>query len=67
MNVKDTIRAVTATHEDAKAKGLKQGHGGRGELPCPVCKVGTIGYSVASVNGHIWGRCSTKDCVAWME
>lgn len=38
-----------------------------GELVCPVCELGRLYYSVAEYNGHIWGRCSTADCVRWME
>lgn len=67
MDTKTALNAIIATHEDAKTKGLKRGSGGNGELPCPACKTGTIRYSVASLNGHIWGACSTKDCVRWME
>lgn len=38
----------------------------QGEMTCPICHTGRIGYSVAS-NGHIWARCATKDCVRFME
>jgi len=61
------MHAVAETHRDADAKGLKKGHGGTGELPCPTCETGTIKYSVASVNGHIFGCCTTPGCVRWME
>jgi hypothetical protein len=37
------------------------------ELPCPLCKSGTLRYSIARVNGHVHARCSTADCVGWME
>jgi hypothetical protein len=56
-----------AAHDDAKAKGYKKGHGGNDSLPCPVCGTGTLHYSVASYNGHLWGKCSTVDCVSWMQ
>lgn len=59
--------AANAAHDDAKAKGYKKGRGGKDSLPCPVCKTGTLHYSVASYNGHLWGQCDTKDCVAWMQ
>lgn len=61
------ILCVNATHKDAKGKGLKKGNGGQSELPCPSGCGGTLRYSVASVNGHIWGSCTTKGCVSWME
>jgi hypothetical protein len=61
------LLAVSATHEDAATKGLKRGNGGTGSVKCPACEMGIIKYSVASLNGHIWGACSTKGCVQWME
>ena len=61
------LEAIASTHRDAEAHGLKSGNGGTGSLICPSCGTGTINYSVASVNGHIWGRCSTSGCAAWME
>ena len=60
-------KAHKAAHEDAKAKGLGQGHGGVGMILCPACGKGELRYSVASVNGHLWGRCSTPGCAQWME
>ncbi len=36
-----------------------------GTVECPKCK-GTLYYTVAASNGHLWGRCETKDCLAWM-
>jgi hypothetical protein len=65
MNRGATVRH--AAHEDAKAKGLGKGHGGYGSLKCPGCESGTLQYSVASYNGHMHGRCSTKGCASWME
>lgn len=40
---------------------------GEGEIDCPACKSGRIHYSVSSYNGHVWAKCSTKDCVNFME
>jgi len=53
--------------KDANSKSIKKGNGGNGSIPCTVCDGGTVRYSVASVNGHLWGKCSTKGCVAWMQ
>lgn len=39
----------------------------RGSLPCPVCTVGTLNYSIAGCNGHVHAGCTTTDCVRWME
>ena len=35
-------------------------------IECPVCK-GRLHLSQAAYNGHVWGKCETKDCVAWMQ
>jgi hypothetical protein len=59
--------AVGKAKDDAHAKGFKRGSGGRGEVPCTACNLGTIRYSVASVNGHMHAHCTTKGCVSWME
>lgn len=40
---------------------------GAGKMKCPVCHEGELQYSRGSYNGHVHARCSTKDCVAWME
>ena len=58
---------IAAVSEDAKKLGLGKGKGGSGSVSCPVCKTGMISYAVAGYNGHIHGRCSTNDCVAWMQ
>lgn len=60
------LRVFRAAHDDAKAKGLKRGHGGNSSLVCPIC-AGTLRYAVASVNGHVHARCETDGCVSWME
>ncbi len=38
----------------------------RGAIKCPKCKE-SLNYRKSPVNGHIWGLCSTKDCLSWME
>lgn len=47
----------------------KRGMGGSsGSIDCPVCDgAETLQYSRSSYNGHIHARCSTDDCVSWME
>jgi hypothetical protein len=59
--------AIPACREDAKQKGFGKGHGGQGSIACPVCKTGTLRYSVAGYNGHMHGRCSTQGCMSWMQ
>ena len=60
-------KALEAVDKDRKVRGFRKGKGGQGSLPCPACNTGTLGYSVASYNGHIHGRCSTPGCVSWMQ
>ncbi len=64
--VSDALEALAAVQSDAKTHGLGRGNGGVGEIKCPICK-GRLRYSVAGSNGHIWGACSNKDCVRWMQ
>jgi len=40
--------------------------GGKGTRPCPVCG-NTLNFTVSSLNGHVHGKCETKDCLSWME
>ncbi len=58
---------IAAAGDDAKKRGLGKGKGGAGVTTCPVCKTGELHYTVAGYNGHMWGRCSTKDCVSWAQ
>lgn len=58
---------LAAAFQDAKAKGFGKGKGGAGAIECPVCKTGTLRYSVAGYNGHMHGHCSTGGCVSWMQ
>jgi len=62
-----TALAHAAAHEHAKQNGLGKGHGGSGVVKCPVCPDGQIKYSIASVNGHMWARCTTEGCARWVE
>lgn len=56
----NTARKAIVEHAAGK-------RGVAGKLPCPICKTGTLCYSIAGCNGHVHARCSTPDCVAWME
>jgi len=33
---------------------------------CPVCK-GKLHLAISAYNGHVWGKCETENCLAWME
>ena len=59
--------STAACLEDGKAHGFKNGSGGGGQIPCPVCASGTLHYSIAGSNGHLHGHCSTEGCVSWMQ
>ncbi len=61
------LRGVNAVHEDAKSKKLGRGKGGKSTMACPLCTDGTIVYTVANVNGHIWAKCSTDNCLKFIE
>jgi hypothetical protein len=58
---------LAATQTDAARLGLRKGNGGKGSVPCPACKTGTLHYTVAAYNGHMWGKCTTADCLSWMQ
>lgn len=64
---KRMMAASRAAHDDAENRGLRKGCGGQGSVKCPCCSDGTIHYQVAGYNGHMHARCSTTDCVSWME
>jgi hypothetical protein len=40
---------------------------GNGKMQCPICKTGTLQYSRSNYNGNVHAKCSTMNCVAWME
>lgn len=63
---KKAMLAISAAHDDAKAKGYRQGNGGQDSMKCPLCTEGTLRYSVATINGHMHASC-TNGCVSWME
>lgn len=62
----DFLNMVAACKADAQQKGFGVGNSGRGEINCPTCG-GKVKYSVAAINGHMWGACSTPDCARWVE
>ena len=50
-------------------KKIKQEHKGKswqGTAECPRCH-GKLFLSHAALNGHVWGKCETNGCLAWME
>ncbi len=54
---------------DKATENIKLLHGksnARGTIECPICK-GKLHYTVASLNGHVHGKCETENCLSWME
>ena len=59
--------AMMACAEDSNAHGFVDNRRDMtGQIVCPACG-GTLKYSRAGYNGHIWGKCETVDCLAWMQ
>jgi len=40
---------------------------GVGRMDCPICKSGELQYARNSYNGHVQARCSSGNCVCWIE
>lgn len=60
-----TVTARSAIFDYLKENG-KPSRSVQGHIPCPICKTGTLHFSVA-YNGHCHGWCATSGCVRWME
>lgn len=63
----DTSVKMNATAHPECEDGPENFISGDGIMTCPVCHVGKLRYSRAAYNGHIHAKCSTPDCVDWME
>jgi len=50
----------------SKIKKEHKGEGWSGIEVCPVCG-GKLHLAHAAFNGHVWGKCETEKCLAWME
>lgn len=62
----DSILRITKARS-AIVDATRGKRGVSGAIDCPVCGAKVSLHYVAACNGHIHGKCSTKDCVAWME
>lgn len=38
-----------------------------GSRPCPACKTGEVHWSLSSYNNHVHMKCTTSDCINFME
>ncbi len=65
----ETLKRLEDTgHVLAKIQEHSQGERGRsGAFPCPACGTGTVRWAVSGYNGHRQARCSTNNCVCFME
>jgi len=52
-------------HTGEAIKRIRETKLDQGSIECPKCQK-RLGFSVAKTNGHVWGRCETKGCLAWM-
>lgn len=66
LSTEQFLEGAVSVFVDAETKGLKKGNGGCSDLACVICG-GTVKYTVAGNNGHVWARCSTDDCVRFMQ
>lgn len=51
----------------ANIKERHRGADAHGFAPCPVCKTGHVDWRLCGSNNHIAMRCTTQDCIAFME
>lgn len=64
MEAVKMINAVTPLA--AKIKREHRGKSARGVASCPICAA-KLRWTHAATNGHISMRCTTEDCIAFME
>ena len=51
----------------AEIPGDVKDRGKTGTLKCPACKTGTVRWTRAPNNGHLWASCSTPHCFQVMQ
>lgn len=49
-----------------KVKEQHKGEDWQGTEDCPVCEA-PLHLRHAKINGHVWGKCETDNCVSFME
>jgi hypothetical protein len=59
-------RMMKATAVISEVKREHRGKSWSGVKECPVCG-GRLHMSHSGYNGHVHGKCETKDCIAWIE
>ncbi len=68
----DEIEQSTERHRKAGAvvadfRERNRGKSAQQTLQCPACGTGELHLSITAYNGHVWGKCTTEGCLAWME
>ncbi|KMO23000.1 hypothetical protein QR78_05680 [Methylobacterium indicum] len=46
-------------------RAIRSEPGDEGEIPCPECS-GRLRWARDPGNGHVWGKCESDGCLAWM-
>lgn len=65
--IKESIERTNAAMKAVTPIRAKwKGQNWSGTVECPVCK-GTLNVRHAGSNGHVWAKCNTEGCVAWIE
>lgn len=62
-----TVQAREAIVEACGGPWKRGMPGHAGTIKCPCCEDGKLSFSRSGYNGHVHAKCSTDDCVAWME
>jgi hypothetical protein len=60
MDIVQPVVSAWRTWTETNRAGKKEA------VECPVCK-GRLHLSQSAYNGHVWGKCETEGCVAWMQ
>jgi hypothetical protein len=63
----DRMRTVMAVVSKWRTWSRKNRVAKQEAIDCPTKCGGKLHLSQAALNGHVWGRCTTPDCVSWME
>jgi len=45
---------------------IEKEKGEKGVIECPACN-NDLQWTRAKINGHVWGKCKTENCLSWMQ
>ena len=60
------MAGMAAVIAETRRLGFGRDRGGTGEMDCPKCG-SRLFFSVASINGHVWAKCSKDGCIGFMQ